>query len=115
MQAAQDRRVDAVGQLARLLHVGDGADTRVAPVDAGDEQHAPVGALGRGDRGLGLVGVEGEGDDGLGQDDAGGQRQDGESQSVQFGHVGGLHSRCECRRLNSRPPGPIPDRLSQIL
>ncbi len=38
VQAAEDRGVDAVGQLARLLDGGDGADAGVAPVDAGDEQ-----------------------------------------------------------------------------
>ena len=114
VQAAQDRGVDAVGQLARLLDVGDGPDARVAAVDAGHEQYPAVGGVGRGDRGLGLVGVEREGHDGLGQDDPGRQRQDGEGQGVEFGHVGELHSRCECRRLNSRSPGPIPDCECQI-
>ena len=98
--AADDEGFEAAAQPAHVLHLGDGADLRVARADPGHEQELAARGLGGGECAAGLVGLDREGHDHARQDHARGERQERQDLGVELCHVG--FSSEELSRPNQR-------------
>jgi hypothetical protein len=100
LDPADHEGFEAASQPAHVLHLGDGADLRVARADPGHEQQFTARGLGRGQGPASLVGLDRECHDHAREDHPRGERQERQDLGVELCHVG-FSSKSRLGRVNA--------------